>query len=545
LRNKNMAKEIFYNEEARKKLKAGVDKLADAVAITLGPKGRNVILGGSYGGPTITNDGVSIAKEIELEDKVENMGAEIVKQVAEKANEVAGDGTTTATLLAQVLIREGLKNVTAGTNPLAIKRGLEKSADIVVDELKKMSKKVDTEEKYAQVATISAENEELGKLIASTILEIGVDGPVSIEESQKLGIEKEVVKGLQYDEGYVSPYMVSDPERMEAVLDNPYILVTDKKISAIKEILPILEKVIETGKKDILVIAEEFEGEALATIIVNKLRGTFNLIATKTPGFGDRKKEMLQDIAIVTGGQVISSDLGIKLEDVELSQLGSARRVVVTKDNTIITEGKGSKDDIEARIKQIKAQIVNTKSDFDKEKMQERLGKLSSGVAIIKVGAATEVEQKSRKHKVEDALAATKAAIEEGIVPGGGTALLRCQKALETLELEGEEQVGVEIMKRTLEEPIRKISENAGKDGAVIASEVKKLAKDEGYDALNDKFVNMYEAGIVDPTKVVRSCIQNSLSAASMLLTTECVVAEKKEENPAPAPQMGGMGGMY
>ncbi|HOI59938.1 MAG TPA: chaperonin GroEL [Candidatus Pacearchaeota archaeon] len=540
-----MAKEIFYNEEARKKLKAGVDKLADAVAITLGPKGRNVILGGSYGGPTITNDGVSIAKEIELEDKVENMGAEIVKQVAEKANEVAGDGTTTATLLAQVLIREGLKNVTAGTNPLAIKRGLEKSADIVVDELKKMSKKVDTEEKYAQVATISAENEELGKLIASTILEIGVDGPVSIEESQKLGIEKEVVKGLQYDEGYVSPYMVSDPERMEAVLDNPYILVTDKKISAIKEILPILEKVIETGKKDILVIAEEFEGEALATIIVNKLRGTFNLIATKTPGFGDRKKEMLQDIAIVTGGQVISSDLGIKLEDVELSQLGSARRVVVTKDNTIITEGKGSKDDIEARIKQIKAQIVNTKSDFDKEKMQERLGKLSSGVAIIKVGAATEVEQKSRKHKVEDALAATKAAIEEGIVPGGGTALLRCQKALETLELEGEEQVGVEIMKRTLEEPIRKISENAGKDGAVIASEVKKLAKDEGYDALNDKFVNMYEAGIVDPTKVVRSCIQNSLSAASMLLTTECVVAEKKEENPAPAPQMGGMGGMY
>ena len=540
-----MAKEIFYNEEARKKLKAGVDKLADAVAITLGPKGRNVILGGSYGGPTITNDGVSIAKEIELEDKVENMGAEIVKQVAEKANEVAGDGTTTATLLAQVLIREGLKNVTAGTNPLAIKRGLEKSADVVVDELKKMSKKVDTEEKYAQVATISAENEELGKLIASTILEIGVDGPVSIEESQKLGIEKEVVKGLQYDEGYVSPYMVSDPERMEAVLDNPYILVTDKKISAIKEILPILEKVIETGKKDILVIAEEFEGEALATVIVNKLRGTFNLIATKTPGFGDRKKEMLQDIAIVTGGQVISSDLGIKLEDVELSQLGSARRVVVTKDNTIITEGKGSKDDIEARIKQIKAQIVNTKSDFDKEKMQERLGKLSSGVAIIKVGAATEVEQKSRKHKVEDALAATKAAIEEGIVPGGGTALLRCQKALETLELEGEEQVGVEIMKRTLEEPIRKISENAGKDGAVIASEVKKLAKDEGYDALNDKFVNMYEAGIVDPTKVVRSCIQNSLSAASMLLTTECVVAEKKEENPAPAPQMGGMGGMY
>ena len=539
-----MAKQIFYNEEARKKIKAGVDKLADAVTITLGPKGRNVVLGGSYGGPTITNDGVTIAKEIELEDSVENMGAEIVKQVAEKANEVAGDGTTTATLLAQTLIREGLKNVTAGTNPLAIKRGLEKSADVVISELKKMSKKIDTEEKYAQVATISAENEELGKLIASTIAEIGVDGPVSIEESQKLGIEKEIVKGLQYDEGYVSPYMVTDPERMEAVLDNPYVLITDKKISAIKEILPILEKVIESGKKDILVIAEEFEGEALATVIVNKLRGTFNLIATKTPGFGDRKKDMLEDIAIVTGGKVISSDLGLKLEDIDLDMLGQARRVVVTKDNTIITEGKGDKENIEARIKQIKAQIVNTKSDFDKEKMQERLGKLSSGVAIIKVGAATEVEQKARKHKVEDALASTRAAIEEGIVPGGGTALLRCQKVLDELELEGEEQVGVEIMKRTLEEPIRKIAENAGKDGAVIASEVKKLSFEEGYDALNDKFVNMYESGIVDPTKVVRSCIQNSLSAASMLLTTECVVAEIKEEKPDINPG-GGMPQMY
>ena len=540
-----MAKDIFYNEDARKKLKAGVDKLANAVAVTLGPKGRNVVLGSSFGGPTITNDGVSIAKEIELEDVVENMGAEIVKQVAEKANEVAGDGTTTATLLAQILIREGLKNVTAGANPLAIKRGLEKSADIVIEDLKKMSKKVDTEEKYAQVATISAENEELGKLIASTIAEIGVDGPVSIEESQKLGIEKEIVKGLQYDEGYVSPYMVSDPERMETVLDNPYILVTDKKISSIKEILPILEKVIEAGKKDVLVVAEEFEGEALATVIVNKLRGTFNLVATKTPGFGDRKKDMLEDIAVVTGGQVISSDLGVKLEDIELSQLGSARRVVVKKDNTIITEGNGDKEVIEARIKQIKAQISNTKSEFDKEKMQERLGKLSSGVAIIKVGAATEIEQKARKHKVEDALAATRAAIEEGIVPGGGTALLRCQKALESLELEGEEQIGVEIMKRTLEEPIRKISENAGKDGAVIAFEVKKLSQDEGYDALNDKFVNMYDAGIVDPTKVVRSCIQNSLSAASMLLTTECVIAPKKEENPNPMQGMQGMGGMY
>lgn len=542
-----MAKEIFYNEEARKKLKAGVDKLADAVTITLGPKGRNVIFSGSFGGPTITNDGVTIAKEIELEDKVENMGADLVKQVAEKANEVAGDGTTTATLLAQTLIREGLKNVTAGTNPLAIKRGLEKSAEVVVAELKKMSRKIDTEEKYAQVATISAENEELGKLIASTIAEIGVDGPVSIEESQKLGIEKEIVKGLQYDEGYVSPYMVTDTERMEAVLENPYILVTDKKISSMKEILPLLEKIVETGKKDILVVAEEFEGEALATVIVNKLRGTFNLIATKIPGFGDRKKEMLEDIAILTGGKVISSDLGIKLEDVEIEELGSARRVVVNKDNTIITEGKGSKEAIESRIKQIKAQILNTKSEFDKEKMQERLGKLSSGVAIIKVGAATEIEQKARKHKVEDALAATRAAIEEGIVPGGGTALLRCQKVLESLNLEGEEQIGVEIMKRTLEEPIRKIAENAGKDGAVIASEVKKLSSEEGYDALKDRFVNMYEAGIVDPTKVVRSCIQNSLSAASMLLTTECVVVEKKEEGNCSCgtQSMGGMPQMY
>jgi len=538
-----MAKEIFYNEDARKKLKAGVDKLANAVTVTLGPKGRNVVFSSSYGGPTITNDGVSIAKEIELEDAVENMGAQIVKEVAEKANEVAGDGTTTATLLTQTLIREGLKNVTAGTNPLAIKRGLEKSAEAVVEELKKMSKKIDTVEKYAQVATISAENEELGKLIASTIAEIGIDGPISIEESQKLGIEKEVVKGLQYDEGYVSPYMVTDAERMEAVLDNPYILVTDKKISSIKEILPILEKVIESGKKDVLVVAEEFEGEALATVVVNKLRGTFNLVATKIPGFGDRKKEMLEDIAIVTGGKVISSNLGLKLEEIDLSMLGQARRVVINKDKTIITEGKGEKTEIEARIKQLKAQIANSKDGFDKEKMQERLGKLSSGVAIIKVGAATEVEQKAKKHKVEDALAATKAAIEEGIVAGGGTALLRCQKILEELKLSSEEQVGVEIMKRTLEEPIRKIAENAGKDGAVIASEVKKLSCDEGYDALNDKFVNMFEAGIVDPTKVVRSCIQNSISAASMLLTTECVIAEKKEEGGCTCGTSQGMGG--
>lgn len=542
-----MSKQIFYNEEARKKLKAGVDKLADAVTVTLGPKGRNVVLDGSYSGPTITNDGVSIAKEIELEDKVENMGAAIVKQVAEKANDVAGDGTTTATLLAQILIREGLKNVAAGANPLSIKKGLEKSSAVVVEEIQKMAKKVDTKEKYAQVATISAEDEDLGNLIAETISEIGVEGPISIEESQKLGIEKEIVKGLQYDEGYISPYMISDAERMESVLESPYILITDKKISSIKEIIPVLEKVVETGKKDILIIAEELEGEALATIILNKLRGTFNCVATKAPGFGDRKKDLLQDIAIVTGGQVISEELGIKLEDVSLDMLGTARRVVVKKENTIITEGKGEKKEIDDRILQLKAQIKNTDSDFDKEKMQERLGKLSSGVAIIKVGAATEIELKAKKHKIEDALAATKAAIEEGIVPGGGTALLRCLGAVENVKVEGEESIGVEIMKRVLEEPIRKIAENAGKDGAVIASEVKKLEKDMGYDALNDKFVNMLEAGIVDPAKVVRSCMQNSLSAASMLLTTECVVAEKKDEKEeSPMPQMGGgMPGIY
>jgi len=542
-----MAKEIYYSEEARKKLKAGVDKLANAVTVTLGPKGRNVVLSASFGSPTITNDGVSIAKEIELEDKTENMGAEIVKEVAEKANEIAGDGTTTATLLAQSLINEGIKNVTAGANPVAIKKGLEKSAEVVMEELKKMSKKIDTEEKYAQVATISAENEELGKLIASTISEIGIDGPISIEESQKLGIEKEIVKGLQFNEGYISPYMVTDAERMEAVLENPYILITDKKISSMKEILPILEKVIETGKKDILIIGEELEGEALTTIILNKLRGTFNCVAIKAPSFGDRKKELLQDIAIVTGGHVISDELGVKLEDTSIDVLGNARRIVVTKDNTIITEGKGEKQAIEDRIKQIKAQINNTDSDFDKEKLQERLGKLSSGVAIIKVGAATELEQKAKKYKIEDALAATKAAIEGGIVPGGGVALLRCQKALEELNLEGEEKLGLKIMQRSLEEPIRKIAENAGKDGAVIVADVKKLSTEEGYDALNDKYVNMYETGIVDPTKVVRSCIQNSVSAASMLLLVECAVVDKKEdkETPQTMPQMGGMPGMY
>ena len=542
-----MAKQIFYSEEARAKLKAGVDKLANAVTVTLGPKGRNVVLGESYGSPTITNDGVTIAKEIDLEDKVENIGAQIVKQVAEKANDVAGDGTTTATLLAQSLIREGLKNVTAGANPLALRRGLEKGAEAIVGEIKKMSKPISTEEDYARVATISAEDKDLGDLIAKTIIEVGKDGVITIEESKTLGMEKEIVKGLQFEQGYVSAYMVSDVEKMEARLSDPYILITDKKISSIQEILPILEKIIQTGEKEILIIAEDVAGEALTTLILNKLRGTFNVLAVKAPGYGDRKKEMLADIAIVTGGEYISEELGQKLEDLELTSLGRARSIVATKDKTIIVEGKGKKEAIEKRISQIKTQMENVESSFDKEKMQERLAKLSGGVAVIKVGAATEVEQKARKHKVEDALAATRAAIEEGIVPGGGVALLRCQHVLENLKLEGEEKIAIDILLRTIEDPIRKIAENAGKDGAVIASEVKKLPTSQGYDALNDKYVDMMEVGIIDPAKVVRSCIQNAVSAASMLLTTECVVVEKPEAkacNCSDGHAGNGMGGM-
>lgn len=533
-----MSKQIYYSEEARAKLKAGVDKLADAVTITLGPKGRNVVLEESFGSPTITNDGVSIAKVIELEDKAENIGASIVKQVAEKANDVAGDGTTTATLLAQSLIREGLKNVTAGSNPLAIKRGMELACVEVVKELKKIAKPISTESEMAQVATISAEDSDLGLLIAKTITEIGKDGVVTIEESKGLGIEKEVVKGLQFDEGYVSPYMVSDAERMESVLEDPYILITDKKITSIQEIVPLLEKIVKTGGKDILIIAEGLEGDALTTLIVNKLRGTFNALAVKAPGYGDRKKEILQDIAIVTGGQVISEDLGITMENVELSQLGRARKVISSKDNTTIVEGKGKKTEIEKRISQIRNQIANQESTYEKEKLQERLAKLTGGVAVIKVGAATEIEQKARKHKTEDALAATRAAIEEGIVPGGGVALLRCQKVLEVMKLKGEEKIGLEIVKRVLEDPLRKISDNAGKDGSVIVSEVKKLTSNEGYNAKDDKYEDMIKAGIVDPVKVVRSCIENSLSAASMLLTTECIVVDNPEEKDKSAPQM-------
>jgi chaperonin GroEL len=540
-----MAKQIFYGEDARNKLKSGADKLADAVAVTLGPKGRNVVLGESYGSPTITNDGVTIAKDIELEDRAENIGAEIVKQVAEKTNDLAGDGTTTATLLAQSLIREGLKNVTAGANPLAIKRGLEKGCEVVVAEIKKMKKDISSEEDYARVATISAEDQELGTLIAKTIIEVGKDGVITIEESKTLGMEKEIVKGLEFDQGYISPYLVSDLERMEAKLEDAYVLITDRKISSIKELLPVLEKILATGEKNVLIIADEVDGEALATIIVNKLKGVFNALAVKAPGYGDRKKEMLQDIAVVTGGQVISEDLGMKMENIELEQLGKARKVIATKEKTTIIEGKGKKEEIDKRVNQLRAQINKEESEFDKEKLQERLAKLAGGVAVIKVGAATEIEQKAKKHKTEDALAATRAAIEEGVVPGGGVALLRCQKALEEMEISGEEKIAVEILKRTLEEPIRRIAKNAGKDGAVIAAEVKKLPLTQGYNALDDRFEDLMETGIIDPAKVVRSCIENAVSAASMLLTTECIVVEKPEEKNSDKSESGGMGGMY
>ena len=545
-----MAKQILYGEDARKKLKAGVDKLANAVKVTLGPKGRNVVLDEGFGSPTITNDGVTIAKKIELEEKIENIGAEIVKQVASKANDMAGDGTTTATVLAQAIINEGLKNVTAGANPLALRRGIEKAKDKVLEFLKQMSRPVSTKAEKAQVATISAEDADLGNLIADVVEEVGKDGVITVEESQTFGIEKEIVKGLQFDRGYVSPYMVTNAERMESVVEDPYILITDKKISSIQDILPALEAVAKVGKKEMVIIADDLEGDALATLVVNKLRGILNVLAIKAPGFGDRKDEMLQDIAVVTGAQVISEKLGLKLDKVELSQLGSARKVVSTKDDTIIVEGKGQKETIDARIAQIRAVLKETTSDFDKEKLQERLAKLVGGVAVVKVGAITEAEQKAKQHKTEDALAATKAAVEEGIVPGGGVVLLRSSKALENFEkevLDPEEKIGVRILRRALEEPIRQIAQNAGKDGAVVASDVAKGEGSFGYNAATDKLEDLVQAGVVDPTKVVRVALESAVSAASMLLTTEAIVAdlpEKKDSQPQ-MPSMGGMGGDY
>ena len=538
----HMAKQILYSEEARTKLKAGVDKLANAVKVTLGPKGRNAVLDEGFGSPTITNDGVTIAKKIELEDKLENMGAEIVKEVASRANDVAGDGTTTATVLAQAVIAEGLKNVTAGANPLALRRGLEKATKDVVAFLKNMSRSVTTKEEMAQVATISAEDKELGALIAEVMGEVGKDGVVTIEESQTFGIQKEIVKGLQFDRGYISPYMITNAERMEAALEDPYILVTDKKISSLQDILAILEAVAKTGKKELVIIADDVDGDALATLVVNKLRGIFQALAVKAPGFGDRKKEMLEDIAVVTGAQVISEDLGLKLDKIELSQLGSARRVVATKDDTIIVEGKGNKEAIDARISQIRGILKETTSDFDKEKLQERLAKLSGGVAVIKVGAATEVEQKARQHKTEDALNATKAAVEEGIVPGGGVALLRAAATLdENTVQDQEEKLGMKILKRALQEPIRQIAENSGKDGAVVASEVAKGEGAFGYNAATDTLEDLVLAGVVDPTKVVRVALESAVSAAATLLTMEVVVADlpEKEDKQKGMPSMG------
>jgi chaperonin GroEL len=540
-----MAKQIKFKEEARKQIKAGADKLADAVKVTLGPKGRNVVLDKGFGAPTITNDGVTIAKEIELEDKIENLGAEIVKEVAEKTNDLAGDGTTTAVVLAQAMINEGLKNVAAGANPLAIRRGIEKGVEKVVEALKGMANQISTKEEKAQVATISAESEEIGNLIAEAMEEIGKDGVITVEESKTFGIEKEIVKGLQFDKGYISPYMITNAERMESAYEEPLILITDKKISALKEILPVLEKIAQAGKKELIIIAEDIDGEALATLVVNKLRGVFNVLAIKAPGFGDRKKEMLNDIAIVTGTEVISEEKGLKLEEVELAKLGSARRIVSTKENTTIVEGKGGQESINARLTQIKREIDGASSDFDKERLQERLAKLAGGVAVIKVGAATEVEQKAKQHKVEDALSATKAAVEEGIVPGGGVALLRAGLELNDLKVSGEEKTGINILTRALEEPIRQIVQNAGIDGAVVVQKVKETDQGFGFNAENLNYENLMEAGIVDPVKVVRSSLQNAASAASMFLTTEVVVAEKPEEkknsaNPmAQMPQMG------
>jgi chaperonin GroEL len=542
-----MAKDIIYGEEARKALQAGIDKLANTVKITLGPKGRNVVLDKKFGAPLITNDGVTIAKEIELENAFENMGAQLVKEVATKTNDAAGDGTTTATLLAQALIREGMKNIAAGANPMIVKKGMAKAVDEAVKAIINNSKKIEGSADIERVATVSSGDEAVGKLIAEAMEKVTADGVITIEESKTAETYSEVVEGMQFDRGYITPYMVTDTEKMEAVIDDAYLLITDKKIASIQEILPLLEQIVQSGKK-LVIIAEDVEGEALSTLIVNKLRGTFTCVAVKAPGFGDRRKEMLQDIAILTGGQVISSELGLELKETEVSQLGRAKQVKITKENTIIVDGAGDKNAIKDRINQIKAQIEVTTSDFDKEKLQERLAKLSGGVAVIKVGAATEVEMKEKKLRIEDALAATKAAVEEGIVAGGGTALINAMpevtKLIETLS--GDEKTGAQIVLKALEEPVRQIALNAGLEGSVIIDKIVRSRKaGYGFDAYNEEYVDMIPAGIVDPTKVTRSALQNAASVAAMVLTTESLVADIKEENPAPAMPGGGMGGMY
>lgn len=539
-----MAKQIIFNEEARSKMKQGVDILANSVKITLGPKGRNVVLDRGFGSPTITKDGVTVAKEVELEDKFANIGAEIVKEVASKTNEVAGDGTTTATVLAQNIIAEGLKNVTAGADPLSLKRGIDKATEAVVANLKNISKEVADQEEIEQVASISANDKAIGKIIASAMEAVGKNGVITVEESQSFGIEKEVVEGMQFDKGYVSPYMVTDAEKMQAVYVDPVILITDEKISSVQDLLPLLESLAQSGKKDLVIIAEDIEGEALATLVVNKIRGTLNTLAIKSPGFGDRKKETLHDIAALTGAKVISEEVGLKLATATIDMLGSAHKVVATKDNTTIIDGKGDQNLVKARVSQITNAIKKADSDFDKENLQERLAKLTGGVAVIKVGAATETEMKEIKDRIEDALAATKAAVEEGIVVGGGVAYLRSLNSIDTLDISGDEFLGANILKRALVSPLEQIAINAGKDGKVVVAEVAKNKDNYGYNAKDDKFEDLVKAGIVDPTKVVRSALQNAASAAGMFLTTEAVITDIPKPEGETSSMGGGMPGM-
>ena len=541
-----MAKQILFDEEARRALGRGVDALANAVKVTLGPKGRNVVLDKKYGAPTITNDGVTIARDIELEDPFENMGAQLVKEVATKTNDIAGDGTTTATLLAQAMIQEGMRNVVAGANPMIVKKGIETAVKTLVEEIKSKAQKVETKAKIAQVAAISSGDSEVGDLIAEAMEKVGKDGVITVEESKSMDTNLSVVEGMQFDRGYISPYMVTDTEKMEAVMDDPYVLITDRKISSVADILPVLEQVVKQGKQ-IVIIAEDLDGEALATIVVNKLRGTFKALAVKAPGFGDRRKAMLEDIAILTGGTVISEEIGRKLDSVTLEDLGRARQVRSTKEETTIVDGAGDKAQITARVDQIKKQIADTTSDFDREKLQERLAKLSGGVAVVEIGAATEVEMKDKKYRVEDALNATRAAVEEGIVAGGGTTFIDILPALDKLSVEGDVKVGVEIVKRAVEAPVRQIAENAGLEGSVVVDSVKKAGDGVGFNALENTYVDMIGAGIVDPAKVTRSALQNAASIAAMVLTTETLVTDKPEPEapmPAGAPGMGGMGGM-
>ena len=540
-----MAKEIKYGVDARKALEAGVNKLADTVRVTIGPKGRNVVLDKPYGAPLITNDGVTIAKEIELEDGFENMGAQLIKEVASKTNDVAGDGTTTATVLAQAMINEGMKNLAAGANPIVLRKGMKKATDCAVEAIAHMSEKVTGKDQIAKVAAISAGDEEVGQMVADAMEKVSNDGVITIEESKTMKTELDLVEGMQFDRGYISAYMATDMDKMEANLDNPYILITDKKISNIQEILPVLEQIVQSGAK-LLIIAEDVEGEALTTLIVNKLRGTFNVVAVKAPGYGDRRKEMLKDIAILTGGQVISEELGLELKDTTMDMLGRAKSVKVQKENTVIVDGEGAKEDIEARVAQIRAQLEETTSDFDKEKLQERLAKLAGGVAVIRVGAATETEMKEAKLRMEDALNATRAAVEEGVISGGGSAYIHASKKVAELAatLSGDEKTGAEIILKALEAPLYHIAHNAGLEGAVIINKVRESEVGTGYDALNDEYVNMIDAGILDPAKVTRSALQNATSVASTLLTTESVVADIKEDTPAMPAGAAGMGGM-